>query len=74
MNNNEATDIEYERNGVRKFAQVRFKDALIAEGWSVVGESTTMPADEQPRPRRGRPPKAGFYEPVPYETQSAEEQ
>ena len=29
-------NIEYERNGVKKFAQERFKDALIAEGWSVV--------------------------------------
>lgn len=29
-------DIEYERNGVRKKAQERFKDALIAEGWNVV--------------------------------------
>lgn len=29
-------DIEYERNGIRKMAQERFKEALIAEGWSVV--------------------------------------
>ena len=29
-------DIEYERNGIKKFAQERFKDALLAEGWSVV--------------------------------------
>ena len=29
-------DIEYERNGIKKMAQERFKDALIAEGWKVV--------------------------------------
>ena len=29
-------DIEYEKDGIKKFAQERFKDALIAEGWSVV--------------------------------------
>lgn len=29
-------DIEYERNGITKMAQERFKDALIAEGWKVV--------------------------------------
>ena len=31
-------DIEYERDGVKKFAQERFKDALIEAGWSVVSE------------------------------------
>lgn len=31
-------DIEYERNGIKKFAQERFKNDLIAEGWSVVSE------------------------------------
>lgn len=29
-------DIKYTRNGIEKMAQERFKDALIAEGWSVV--------------------------------------
>jgi hypothetical protein len=29
-------NIEYEKNGVKKFAQERFKDALISEGWNVV--------------------------------------
>jgi hypothetical protein len=29
-------DIEYERDGVKKFAQERFKDVLIEAGWSVV--------------------------------------
>lgn len=42
-------DIEYERNGVKKMAGARFKEALKAEGWSVVGE-------EEKRPR-GRPRK-----------------
>lgn len=32
------TDIKYERNGIEKMAGERFKDALIAEGWSVVDE------------------------------------
>jgi hypothetical protein len=31
-------NIEYEKDGVRKFAQARFKDELIAVGWKVVGE------------------------------------
>lgn len=31
-------DIEYERNGIRKIAQERFKEALIKEGWKVVEE------------------------------------
>jgi hypothetical protein len=29
-------NIEYEKNGIRKMAQERFKDALIAEGWVIV--------------------------------------
>ena len=29
-------DIEYEKDGVKKFAQERFKDDLIAAGWAVV--------------------------------------
>lgn len=36
-------DIEYEKNGVKKFAQERFKDALIAEGWSVVEKKAEKP-------------------------------
>jgi hypothetical protein len=40
-------DIKYERNGVEKLAGERFKDALIAEGWSVVED----------KPKRGRPAK-----------------
>lgn len=32
-------DIEYEKNGVKKFASERFKDALEAVGWSVVKQS-----------------------------------
>lgn len=28
--------IEYERNGVKKLAQERFKDDLIKAGWNVV--------------------------------------
>lgn len=31
-------DIEYERDGIKKMAGERFKDALIAEGWKVVEE------------------------------------
>lgn len=37
-------DIKYERNGITKMAGERFKDALIAEGWTVVSES--LEADE----------------------------
>lgn len=40
-------DIEYERNGAKKIAQERFKDALIAEGWKVV----------EPKAKPGRKPK-----------------
>ena len=29
-------DIEYEKDGVKKFAQERFKEELEAAGWSVV--------------------------------------
>lgn len=29
-------DIEYERNGIRKMAQERFRKELEAEGWKVV--------------------------------------
>lgn len=29
-------DIEYEKDGVKKFAQARFKEELEAVGWSVV--------------------------------------
>ena len=29
-------DIEYEKDGVKKFAQERFKEELEAVGWSVV--------------------------------------
>lgn len=29
-------DIEYEKDGIKKFAQERFKDDLIAVGWTVV--------------------------------------
>lgn len=36
-------DIEYERNGVKKFASERFKTALISEGWKIV---------EDKKPRR----------------------
>lgn len=31
-------DIMYERDGIRKMAQERFKDDLIAVGWKVVKE------------------------------------
>lgn len=29
-------DIKYEKDGITKMAQERFKEALIAEGWKVV--------------------------------------
>ena len=31
-------NIEYEKDGVRKFAQERFKNELLAVGWKVVEE------------------------------------
>lgn len=46
-------DIEFEKNGMKKITQERFKDDLIAEGWSVVGEDA---AEEKPK-KKGRPPK-----------------
>jgi hypothetical protein len=42
-------DIEYEKDGVRKFAQERFKAELEAVGWSVVAQE-----DEAVKPSRGR--------------------
>lgn len=36
-------DIEYERDGIKKFAGECFKDALIAEGWSVVKVKAEAP-------------------------------
>lgn len=41
-------DIEYERDGVKKIAGERFKDALIKEGWSVV---------EAPKPKKKKATK-----------------
>lgn len=43
-------DIEYERDGVRKFAQARFKEDLELAGWKVVEE------EDKPK-KRGRPAK-----------------
>ena len=40
-------DIEYERSGIKKLAQERFKDALIAEGWRVV-EKKPAKAEKKP--------------------------
>lgn len=37
-------DIEYEKDGVRKFASERFKDDLIAVGWEVVEEKPVKKA------------------------------
>lgn len=31
-------NIQYEKDGVKKFAQERFKDDLLAAGWKVVEE------------------------------------
>lgn len=42
-------DIEYERDGVKKFASERFKDALSEAGWSVV--------EKGEKSKRGRPKK-----------------
>lgn len=39
-------DIEYEREGVKKFASERFKDDLLKAGWSVV--------ETEEKPKRGR--------------------
>lgn len=44
-------DIEYEKDGARKFAQERFKDDLIAIGWKVVKE------EEKKEVKPGRKPK-----------------
>lgn len=41
-------DIEYERNGVKKLAQERFKDALIAEGWRVVADEKPAKVEKKP--------------------------
>ena len=41
-------DIEYEKDGVKKFAQERFKEELIAVGWSVV---------EKAAPKKKKPSK-----------------
>ena len=44
-------DIEYEKDGVKKFAQERFKEELEAVGWKVVEDV------DQKKPSRGRPKK-----------------
>tara|TARA_R100000808_G_C2041107_1_gene80699 strand:- start:353 stop:502 length:150 start_codon:yes stop_codon:yes gene_type:complete len=37
-------DIEYEKDGVKKFAQERFKEELEAVGWKVVKKAVKKPA------------------------------
>lgn len=44
-------DIEYEKDGVRKFAQERFKDDLIAAGWKVVEDK---PAKKAPTKKKDK--------------------
>lgn len=55
-------DIEYEKDGVKKFAQERFKDELQAAGWSVVGQSVKPVLEKtaeqgEEKKSRGRPKK-----------------
>ena len=35
-------DIEYEKDGVKKFSQERFKDELLAVGWKVVAKKAPV--------------------------------
>jgi hypothetical protein len=46
-------DIEYEKDGVKKFAQARFEDELKEAGWIVVKEKVK----EEGEKSRGRPKK-----------------
>lgn len=36
-------DIEYEKDGIKKFAQERFKEQLIEAGWAVVEKKKPKP-------------------------------
>lgn len=56
---NPETDIRYERDGVVKYANKRFKEALIEEGWTTASVNNAEKKDEISTPkRRGRPPKS----------------
>lgn len=53
-------DIEYEKDGIRKFANERFKDDLISVGWSVISKENHINEDPEdiesvPVRKRGRP-------------------
>lgn len=50
-------NIEYERNGVKKMTQERFKEDLMAVGWRVVGEEKPKNIVEQAPKKKGRPAK-----------------
>lgn len=40
-------DIEYEKDGVKKMAQERFKEDLIAAGWKVVEKPVPKPVKKR---------------------------
>lgn len=50
-------DIEYQKDGVKKFAQERFKSELEAVGWSVVNQGKDASEQPEPTKARGRPKK-----------------
>lgn len=44
-------DIEFQKDGMKKFTQKKFKKALLKEGWKIVGEEPEVSRGP------GRPPK-----------------